>query len=136
MGAEDRPVGYAWLIREFGLSTFPFEDGNGRIHRFLIHDFLGRDGFVPAGMVLPISAYMLHHPEEYDQVLESYSKPLRTVVSISIDDDEQLTINNPVDASGCVSLPRPDQSGPLFPERGRTDHQNRARDGNLVHPRL
>ena len=105
MGAEDRPVGYAWLIREFGLSTFPFEDGNGRIHRFLIHDFLGRDGFVPAGMVLPISAYMLHHPEEYDQVLESYSKPLRTVVSISIDENEQLTINNPVDASGSYRYP-------------------------------
>lgn len=83
----------------------PFEDGNGRIHRFLIHHFLGRDGLVPADMVLPVSAYMLHHPKEYDQVLESYSKPLRTVVSISIDENEQLTINNPVEASGSYRYP-------------------------------
>jgi hypothetical protein len=99
------PVVRAALV-SFGLIFIhPFEDGNGRIHRFLIHDFLGRDGLVPAGMVLPVSAYMLRHPQEYDQVLESYSKPLRTVVSISIDENEQLTINNPVDASGSYRYP-------------------------------
>lgn len=49
--------------------------------------------------------YMLHHQQEYDRVLESFSKPLRTVVSISIDDDEQLTINNPIEASGAYRYP-------------------------------
>lgn len=83
----------------------PFADGNGRIHRFLIHDFLGRDGIVPPGMVLPVSAYILHHPHEYDRVLESYSKPLRAVVSISLDEDEALTINNPQQASGSYRYP-------------------------------
>ena len=57
-------------------------------------------------MVLPVSAYMLHHPKEYDQVLESYSRPLRTVVSITIDEEsERLTINNPVEASGSYRYP-------------------------------
>lgn len=83
----------------------PFEDGNGRIHRFLIHDFLGRDGVVPDGMVLPVSAYILHHPREYDRVLEVYSKALRSVVNFSLDDDEQLTINNPGAASGAYRYP-------------------------------
>jgi hypothetical protein len=83
----------------------PFEDGNGRIHRYLIHDFLGRDGVVPAGMVLPVSAYMLHHPQEYDQVLEAFSKPLRTVVSISLDEQETLTINNPAEVTGAYRYP-------------------------------
>ncbi len=32
----------------------PFEDGNGRIHRFLIHDILSRDSFMPAGMIIPM----------------------------------------------------------------------------------
>ncbi|WGG53632.1 Fic family protein [Rugamonas sp. DEMB1] len=99
------PVVRAALMSFGFLFIHPFEDGNGRIHRFLIHDFLGRDGVVPAGMVLPVSAYMLHQPQEYDRVLESYSKPLRTVVSISVDDDEQLTINNPLEASGSYRYP-------------------------------
>lgn len=99
------PVVRAALVSFGFIFIHPFEDGNGRIHRFLIHDFLGRDGVVPAGMVLPVSAYMLHHPQEYDRVLESFSKPLRTVVSISIDDDEKLTINNPVQASGSYRYP-------------------------------
>ena len=99
------PVVRAALISFGFVFIHPFEDGNGRIHRFLIHDFLGRDGVVPAGMVLPVSAYMLHHTQEYDRVLESYSKPLRTVVRISIDDDEQLTINNPGESSGSYRYP-------------------------------
>lgn len=99
------PVVRAALVSFGFVFIHPFEDGNGRIHRFLIHDFLGRGGVVPAGMVLPVSAHMLRHSQEYDRVLESYSKPLRTVVSISIDDDEQLTINNPVDASGSYRYP-------------------------------
>jgi hypothetical protein len=99
------PVVRAALVSFGFVFIHPFEDGNGRIHRFLIHDFLGRDGVVPAGMVLPVSAYMLHHPQEYDRVLESYSRPLRTVISISVDDDEQLTINNPGDASGSYRYP-------------------------------
>ena len=99
------PVVRAALVSFGFVFIHPFEDGNGRIHRFLIHDFLGRDGVVPAGMVLPVSAYMLHHSQEYDRVLESYSRPLRTVVSISVDDDEQLTINNPGQASGSYRYP-------------------------------
>ena len=99
------PVVRAALVSFGFVFIHPFEDGNGRIHRFLIHDFLGRDGVVPTGMVLPVSAYMLHHSQEYDRVLESYSRPLRTVVSISVDDDEQLTINNPGEASGSYRYP-------------------------------
>jgi len=99
------PVIRAALVSFGFVFIHPFEDGNGRIHRFLIHDFLGREGVVPPGMVLPVSAYMLHNPHEYDRALESYSRPLRTVVSISIDEDEQLTINNPLEASGSYRYP-------------------------------
>lgn len=99
------PVVRAALVAFGFVFVHPFEDGNGRIHRFLIHDFLARDGIVPPGMVLPVSAYMLHHPQEYEQALESYSKPLRTIVSISLDQDEKLTINNPNDVSGSYRYP-------------------------------
>lgn len=56
-------------------------------------------------MVLPVSALMLHHPQEYERVLESHSKRLRTVVSISVDQEEKLTINNPLQASGSYRYP-------------------------------
>ena len=99
------PVVRAALISFGFVFVHPFEDGNGRIHRYLIHDFLGRDGLVPPGMVLPVSAYMLHHPQEYERALEAFSKPLRTVVRIDLDDDEQLTVLNPDVSAGAWRYP-------------------------------
>ncbi len=54
----------------------PFEDGNGRIHRFLIHNILARRGFTPKGIMIPVSAAMLKNPTKYDQSLEQFSQPL------------------------------------------------------------
>ena len=54
----------------------PFEDGNGRIHRFLIHDILTRDGIVQPRLIIPVSAHMIDHLRDYDKALESFSKPL------------------------------------------------------------
>lgn len=56
----------------------PMADGNGRIHRFLINDTLQRDGAIPQGIILPISATITHVREfahGYDQVLEGFSRP-------------------------------------------------------------
>jgi hypothetical protein len=54
----------------------PFEDGNGRIHRYLIHHILARRGFNPPGMVFPISAAILERTDDYRITLESYSERL------------------------------------------------------------
>jgi len=48
----------------------PIEDGNGRIHRFLIHDFLSRDNFLPTGMIIPVSAHMVNNLKQYDDALK------------------------------------------------------------------
>ena len=40
----------------------PFEDGNGRIHRFLIHNVLSLQGELPSGLIFPISASILKEP--------------------------------------------------------------------------
>jgi len=37
----------------------PFQDGNGRLHRCLIHHVLAERRFTPAGMVFPVSSVML-----------------------------------------------------------------------------
>ena len=99
------PVVRAALVSFGYVFVHPFEDGNGRIHRYLIHDFLGRDGVVPEGMILPVSAYMLHSPQEYERVLDAYSKPLRRVVRFSLDEDERLAITTPEVAAGYYRYP-------------------------------
>ncbi len=54
----------------------PFEDGNGRLHRWLIHHVLATAGYNPPGVVFPVSAAILRQMMEYRTVLESYSRPL------------------------------------------------------------
>jgi hypothetical protein len=54
----------------------PFEDGNGRIHRWLIHHILASAGYNPPGVVFPVSAAILRDIDSYLRVLESYSQPL------------------------------------------------------------
>src|SRR5262249_47060356 len=58
----------------------PFLDGNGRLHRWLIHHVLARAGFNPPGVVFPVSAVILRKLEEYRRVLESYSRPLLNLI--------------------------------------------------------
>lgn len=54
----------------------PFEDGNGRIHRYLIHHVLAKKQFSKQGMIFPVSASILNHIEDYRLCLEFYSRPL------------------------------------------------------------
>ena len=54
----------------------PFDDGNGRIHRFLIHYSLARLGFTHEGIVFLISASIVRETKRYDTTRESFSKPL------------------------------------------------------------
>jgi len=53
----------------------PFEDGNGRIHRYMFHHVLAEKGFVPKGLVFPVSAVILDRIDDYRQTLEHFSKP-------------------------------------------------------------
>ncbi len=52
----------------------PFEDGNGRLHRYLFHHVLAEREFNPAGLVFPVSAVILRLLEDYKRALESHSK--------------------------------------------------------------
>lgn len=54
----------------------PFEDGNGRIHRYLIHHMLAKKNFSSQGIIFPVSSAILENINDYRLVLESYSKPL------------------------------------------------------------
>jgi Fic family protein len=72
----------------------PFEDGNGRIHRFLIHNILARRGFTPKGVMFPISASMLKNMSDYDASLEALSQHLIALVEYSLDEEGRMTVHN------------------------------------------
>ena len=64
----------AAAVAAFGfVYVHPFEDGNGRIHRWLIHHVLAAAGYTPPGVVFPVSAAILGRIEDYRRVLESRS---------------------------------------------------------------
>ena len=63
----------------------PFMDGNGRIHRYLIHDVLARTEFTPRGIILPVSAVILANLDEYTDVLEIFSRPRREITDYNPD---------------------------------------------------
>lgn len=81
----------------FGLVfAHPFLDGNGRLHRFLIHHILRQAGFTPAGVVLPVSARMLKQLDVYSRLLKAYSAPRTGMLDYVLDaDSETLLIRSP-----------------------------------------
>lgn len=72
----------------------PFEDGNGRIHRFLIHHELARSGFAPQKLIFPVSAVMLRERADYDRILESYSKTTLEFVEYELNERGEMTVEN------------------------------------------
>lgn len=58
----------------------PFQDGNGRLHRCLIHHVLAERKFTPPGMVFPVSPVMLDRIETYRDTLRAHSGPLMDYV--------------------------------------------------------
>jgi len=90
------PVAHAASVAYGFVFLHPFEDGNGRIHRFLIHNILARRDFTPEGIMFPVSAAMLNNPAEYDASLESYSRPILELVEYELDDEGRMTVTNDV----------------------------------------
>lgn len=94
LGEGIHPVLVATMISFGFVFIHPFEDGNGRIHRFLIHYILSREKFTPPGIIFPISAVMLQNMHEYDQILELFSKPLMNqITQYDLSDEGTLTVN-------------------------------------------
>lgn len=72
----------------------PFEDGNGRIHRYLFHHVLAQKGFVPKGLVFPVSAVILDRIDEYRQTLEQFSRPRLDLVEWRPTDSNNIEVLN------------------------------------------
>jgi hypothetical protein len=82
-------------VSSFGfVFLHPFEDGNGRLHRFLLHHALVAGAFVPVGVIFPVSATMLRQMGRYDETLENYSRPIGEVVDYTLDNEGRMHVDN------------------------------------------
>ncbi len=99
------PVVRATIIAFGFVFAHPFEDGNGRIHRFLIHDVLTRDKVVPLGMIIPVSAHMVNHIKEYDTALETFSAPLMGRIKYEMGKDQSLSVSNAQEVESYFRYP-------------------------------
>lgn len=70
------PVLTASLIAFGFVVIHPLSDGNGRIHRYLIHHILAKMRFTQQGIIFPVSASILDHIDDYRKVLEDFSHPI------------------------------------------------------------
>jgi hypothetical protein len=72
----------------------PFEDGNGRLHRCLIHHVLAERKFTPQGMVFPVSSVMLDRIDEYGKTLRAHSGPLMDFIDWRATPDRNVEVLN------------------------------------------
>jgi len=94
LNSEAPPVVVAAAIAWSFVFLHPFSDGNGRIHRFLIHHVLARRGFAPKGLVFPVSAAMLDDLRAYDASLEGFSRPLLQLLDWTMDENRNLHVQH------------------------------------------
>lgn len=99
VASEVSPVIIAATVSFGFVYIHPFDDGNGRLHRFIIHYLLRITQFIQSNTIIPISATMLDDRTSYDDALECFSKPLLQVLS-----------DYAIDSSGKL-LVRPDTLG-------------------------
>lgn len=93
--AEHLDAVIAAAMLAFGfVYTHPLEDGNGRIHRYLIHHILTKRGFNPPELVFPVSAAILDRIEDYRGVLEDYSRRLLPCISWTPTENGNVRVQN------------------------------------------
>ncbi len=72
----------------------PLADGNGRIHRYIIHHVLARKHFTDSKIIFPISAVMLDRINDYREALQQYSRPRLKCIQWKSSRDRNIEIIN------------------------------------------
>ncbi len=91
------PMMHAAMLSFGFVYIHPFSDGNGRVHRYLIHDVLKSRIKTDQDFIIPVSATILQRYKEYNEVLEKLSKPVMALINYDLDEkDHSITINNDI----------------------------------------
>jgi len=73
----------------------PFMDGNGRLHRFVIHHVLAHSGLISRDLVIPVSAVIMKNIPEYHDVLTGFSGPVTRLWDYRRHDDGPEILQTP-----------------------------------------
>ncbi|MBT8220568.1 MAG: Fic family protein [Bacteroidia bacterium] len=92
--SEYHPILTAATIAFGFVYIHPLADGNGRIHRYIIHHILAKQGFADRNIIFPISASILDHLATYQDVLEHHSSPRLELIDWESTDDYNTRILN------------------------------------------
>jgi Fic family protein len=88
------PVSAAATVAFGFVNIHPFSDGNGRIHRYLIHHILAEHAYNPPGMIFPVSSTMLQRIDEYASVLRGYSESILPFIRWEPTEDHNVRVLN------------------------------------------
>lgn len=89
---------HATIISFGEVYIHPLIDGNGRIHRYLIHDVM-KQREPEHKFIIPISASILKNQSKYDEVLETISRPIMAMLDWELDGDNgnRIIVRNDID---------------------------------------
>ena len=90
------PLIHATVVSFMFVYFHPFSDGNGRTHRYLIHDIL-KSRSKKNDFIVPISSAILNNLSSYDKVLEIVSKPVMALLQYEyLEDEKTIRIDNDI----------------------------------------
>ena len=72
----------------------PLQDGNGRLHRCLIHHVLAERKFTPPGVIFPVSSVMLDRIDAYRTTLQAHSGSLMPFIDWRPTPDRNVEVLN------------------------------------------
>jgi len=93
-GSDLDPVIQAAIIAFGFVYIHPLEDGNGRLHRCLIHHVLAERKFAPPGIVFPVSSVMLDEIDTYRSTLQEHSGPLMEFIQWKPTPEHNVEVTN------------------------------------------
>lgn len=98
MRASDLDAVLQAAVIAFGfVYIHPLADGNGRLHRCLVHHVLAERKFTPPGMVFPVSSVMLDRINDYRTTLQTHSGPLMEFIHWRALADKNVEVTNDTD---------------------------------------
>jgi hypothetical protein len=72
----------------------PFVDGNGRLHRYIIHHILAKNNFTPQGIIFPVSASILRRIVDYRLLLEKHSHSILPFIDWHTTKENNVEVTN------------------------------------------
>jgi len=92
-GTTDAVV--AAVLTGFGfVFIHPFDDGNGRIHRFLLHHVLAAENFTPPDVLFPVSAAIVRDQRSYDAALNTFSQSIAAFITWDWTSEQTIRVTN------------------------------------------